>query len=81
MKFTNEITNEVASKQFLKDLQDEYPGLHLEFDFTEFFNNTTNERTFTDEEAHQLDLRTNEVYEYIEDPMSYVLELNELQNE
>ena len=78
MKFTNEITNEAASKQFLKDLQDEYPGLHLEFDFTTFFNNVTNERTFTDSEAELLDLRTEEIYEHLEDPMSYVLELNKL---
>ena len=78
MKFTNEITNEKEAKQFLKDLQIDYPMLHLEFDFKDYFNSKTDERTFTDEEAELLDLRTDEVYDLIDDPMAYVCKINNI---
>ena len=52
--------------------------LHPEDDMNNIIENSTGERTFTEEQSEDLHDRYDEVYIYLDDPCEYILEINNL---
>ena len=76
--FKKVITNVEESHLFLDRLQSDYPMLHPEDDMNNIIENSTGERTFTEEQAEDLHNRYDEVYEYLDDPCEYILKINKI---
>ena len=76
--FKKVITNVEESHLFLDQLQRDYPMLHTEDDMNNIIENSTGERTFTEEQSEDLHDRYDEVYIYLDDPCEYILEINNL---
>jgi hypothetical protein len=71
--FKKSITNKEESKEFLIFLNETDQLFHPEEDPRDIIKNSTGEKLFTEEQSVDLEIRLDEVYEYLEDPCEYIL--------
>ena len=69
----NPITNKEEAEAFFAALKENDKLFHLDDDPFDLLHHPTQERTFTDEQAHLVELRVNELHNVLDDPFEMLM--------